>query len=153
MYPYMCTVRQPDDVLRDLKDSQQKYKYMETQLVKKKASLFMREPEIKKCLEALKLLKSRKGEDSTHLNFGLADQVYARAKLSQDVDSVHLWLGAGIMVEYPLHEAEDLLEAQLDVCQKQLLSCEADYNYIRDQITTTEVCQVKQCFVVVQLSQ
>lgn len=44
----------------------------------------------------------------TLVDFSLSDQVYARAKL-RDVDSVGLWLGAGIMVEYSLDEAKTLL--------------------------------------------
>jgi Prefoldin subunit len=44
----------------------------------------------------------------TIVDFSLSDQVYARAKL-RDVDSVGLWLGAGIMVEYSLDEAQKLL--------------------------------------------
>ena len=44
----------------------------------------------------------------TLVDFSLSDQVYARAKL-RDVDSVGLWLGAGVMVEYSLDEAKKLL--------------------------------------------
>ena len=44
----------------------------------------------------------------TKIDFSLADQVYARAILS-DVDSVGIWLGAGVMVEYLLEEAKELL--------------------------------------------
>lgn len=44
----------------------------------------------------------------TTIDFSLADQVYAHAKVS-NVDSVGLWLGAGVMVEYSLDEAKELL--------------------------------------------
>ena len=44
----------------------------------------------------------------TTVDFSLSDQVYARAKLS-NVESVGLWLGAGVMVEYALEEAKELL--------------------------------------------
>ena len=44
----------------------------------------------------------------TLVDFSLSDQVYARAKL-RDVDSVGLWLGAGVMVEDSLDEAKKLL--------------------------------------------
>jgi hypothetical protein len=44
----------------------------------------------------------------TLVDFSLSDQVYARSKL-RDVDSVGLWLGAGLMVEYSLVEAKKLL--------------------------------------------
>lgn len=45
---------------------------------------------------------------TTILDFSLSDQVYARAKID-NVDSVGLWLGAGVMVEYALEEAKSLL--------------------------------------------
>jgi len=42
------------------------------------------------------------------VDFSLSDQVYARARL-EGVESVGLWLGAGVMVEYDLVEAKALL--------------------------------------------
>ena len=39
------------------------------------------------------------------LDFELAPNVYTKAKVA-DVTSVNLWLGAGVMVEYPLDEAK-----------------------------------------------
>lgn len=45
---------------------------------------------------------------TTILDFSLSDQVYARARID-NVDSVGLWLGAGVMVEYALEEAKSLL--------------------------------------------
>lgn len=42
------------------------------------------------------------------LDFGLSQQVYAKAKV-KDVTSVGLWLGADVMLEYPLEDAKQLL--------------------------------------------
>jgi hypothetical protein len=42
------------------------------------------------------------------MDFSLADQVYARARVA-DVASVNLWLGAGVMLEYTLEAAQELL--------------------------------------------
>lgn len=44
----------------------------------------------------------------TVLDFSLSDSVYARARLAE-VQAVNLWLGAGVMLEYPLEEARELL--------------------------------------------
>ena len=49
-----------------------------------------------------------KNMQTTILDFSLSDQVYARARIG-NVDSVGLWLGAGVMVEYALAEAKSLL--------------------------------------------
>ena len=42
------------------------------------------------------------------VDFAISDQVYAKAKVPV-TDSVNLWLGANVMLEYPLEEARDLL--------------------------------------------
>lgn len=76
------------------------------------------------------------------VDFSLADQVFARAKL-ENVDSVALWLGAGIMVEYSLEDAKQLLEQQLSGCSKQLHTAQLDYDYVKDQMTTTEVSMAR----------
>lgn len=41
----------------------------------------------------------------TVLDFSLSDQVFARARLA-DVAAVNLWLGAGVMLEYSLEDAQ-----------------------------------------------
>lgn len=42
------------------------------------------------------------------LDFSLSEQVYAKAKV-KDVTSVGLWLGADVMLDYPLEDAKKLL--------------------------------------------
>lgn len=56
----------------------------------------------------------------TVVDFSLSDQVYARAKV-ENVDSVGLWLGAGVMVEYDLDDAKALL-----VSTPSMSNCGAD---------------------------
>ena len=45
------------------------------------------------------------------LDFALSEQMYAKARVA-DVSSVALWLGADVMLEYPLQEAKQLLVRQ-----------------------------------------
>ena len=45
------------------------------------------------------------GGDALVVDYELCDAVYARAEI-QGASSVHLWLGAGVMIEYPLQEAQ-----------------------------------------------
>lgn len=47
-----------------------------------------------------------------HLKYALAEQVYAKAVV-KDVEHVNLWLGADVMLEYPVDEAEGLLVTHL----------------------------------------
>lgn len=109
--------RSVDHVIRELQEFMQKYKYVEQQIQKKKAKLLMKEPDIKRCLDAINLLVAKRdggnGDESdassTTIDFALSDNIYARAKLSSSINSVNLWLGAGVMLEYPLDEAQSLL--------------------------------------------
>lgn len=41
-------------------------------------------------------------------HFGLGSQVYAKAKVKRSTKA-SLWLGAGVLLEYPLEEAIELL--------------------------------------------
>lgn len=47
-------------------------------------------------------------ESQAVLDFALSDQVFAKARLA-NVEAVNLWLGAGVMLEYSLPDAQQLL--------------------------------------------
>lgn len=59
--------------------------------------------------------------------------------MEQDVESVGLWLGAGVMVEYPLDEAKALLESNKSACEAKLAEAAEELGRLKDAIT---VCQV-----------
>lgn len=102
-----------------------------------------KEPEIQKALAAVNaLLKRREEQEPTVLDFSLSDSVYARARLA-DVQAVNLWLGAGVMLEYALEDAQALLEVQLAGCRKQLGVVRREQEYVTDQLTTTEVSMAR----------
>ncbi|GAB4816291.1 hypothetical protein N2152v2_003337 [Parachlorella kessleri] len=132
--------RSVEEVLRELQENHQKYKHIEQDILQRKRRLLYKEPEIQKALAAVNMLLQRKEEeDATVLDFALSDSVYARARLA-DVQAVNLWLGAGVMLEYSLEDAQSLLEVQLSGCRKQLGIVQREHEYIKDQLTTTEVC-------------
>lgn len=64
-YATLITGKEIDDVLRELREKHQRYKYVEQEIVQRKQRLTYKEPEIKKCLDAVTLLIQRKeaGED------------------------------------------------------------------------------------------
>jgi prefoldin subunit 5 len=72
-------------------------------------------------------------------NFLISDNVWAKAKIPNDTGKVGLWLGANVMVEYNFEEALKLLEKNLSNAVSRLNSTEDDLNFLKDQITTTEV--------------
>lgn len=72
--------------------------------------------------------------DPIEATFELNDTLYAKA-LVPPTEEVYLWLGANVMLAYPMAEAETLLEAKLSSAQQTLENCEEDLDFLREQIT------------------
>lgn len=66
--------------------------------------------------------------------FELSDTLYAKAHIPP-TEEVYLWLGANVMLAYPIPEAEDLLNTRLATAKKSLANCEEDLDFLREQIT------------------
>uniref|UniRef100_A0A8C6FM05 Prefoldin subunit 3 n=1 Tax=Moschus moschiferus TaxID=68415 RepID=A0A8C6FM05_MOSMO len=128
-----------DIVLKKLDEQYQKYKFMELNLAQKKRRLKSQIPEIKQTLEILKYMQKKKESTSSlETRFLLADNLYCKASVPP-TDKVCLWLGANVMLEYDIDEAQALLEKNLLTATKNLDSLEEDLDFLRDQFTTTEV--------------
>lgn len=52
---------------------------------------------------------------------------------------MYIWLGANVMLSYPIDEAETLLTSKLTAAKTSLSNCEEDLDFLREQITTMEV--------------
>ena len=71
-------------------------------------------------------------------SFELNDTLYARAAISPaDAEEVYLWLGANVMLAYPLDEAEIMLDDKLKSAELTLQNCEEDLEFLREQITVS----------------
>ncbi|CAL8241401.1 unnamed protein product [Merluccius merluccius] len=128
-----------DAVLRKLDEQYQKYKYMEVNLAQKKLRLKSQIPQIKQTLEILRhMQKKKETTEPMQTHFLLADNVYCKASVPP-TDKVCLWLGANVMLEYDIDEAQALLEKNLTTASRNLDSLEEDLDFLRDQFTTTEV--------------
>ncbi|KAF6256629.1 Prefoldin subunit-domain-containing protein [Scenedesmus sp. NREL 46B-D3] len=128
-----------EDEIVQLQERLRSFRQREQQLLLRRARLLQREPEIRTALEAVRALLAKKGSgEQLQVDFELTEAIYAKAAL-QDVDSVNLWLGANVMVEYPLEEAEQLLQQQLDVCTGSLEAISKDMEATKDSVTITEV--------------
>ncbi|KAF9902203.1 hypothetical protein BX616_002006 [Lobosporangium transversale] len=129
-------------VLRKFQEAVAKYKFMEVNMLQRKRNLDAKIPEIRKTLEMVQFLQSQASkEDETkeiETLYELNDTLYATAKI-QPTGKVCLWLGANVMLEYPVEEAADLLKTKLESALKTLKNTEEDLAYLRDQITTMEV--------------
>lgn len=100
-------------------------------------------PDIQKTLETVQFLKTRKpASDPIEATFELNDTLYAKAHIPP-TDEVYLWLGANVMLSYPIDEAEELLSSKLAAAKQNLANCEEDHDFLREQITTMEVATAR----------
>ena len=73
------------------------------------------------------------------VDFMLADGLWAKAKSKPNLDKIALWLGANTMVELSFDEAEKMLRENLANAKSNLKEIQEDLNYVKDQVTTSEV--------------
>jgi len=121
---------------------------METSTTRRLSGLDDKIPDISKTLEMVQFLHTRHASSSSssssdlHTTFELNDTLYAHA-LIPPTSEVYLWLGANVMLSYPLDEAEELLSAKLEGAKEKRKECEEDIEFLREQITTLEVATAR----------
>lgn len=109
-------------------------------------------PDIEKNLDIIRYIKETKARDDKdeegeeesnnimETNYELNDTLYTKATIDiEKTDSVYLWLGAEVMLEYPLDEAVELLEERLKKNKEQLTIIKEDLTFLKENITTMEV--------------
>merc|ERR1711997_594345 len=140
---YMKGEDSAEEKLKVLDERHQKYKFMETNLTSRKKRLKSQIPDIASSLILIKKLRAkREANEDTDTNFLLSDSVYADAKIPP-TDKVCLWLGANVMLEYSLDDAEELLAKNKESAEKNVLQIAFDLAYLRDQMTITEVTMAR----------
>ncbi|QYS96059.1 Prefoldin subunit 3 [Trichoderma simmonsii] len=116
---------------------------MELNLQRRMTGLREKIPDIQKTLDTVQFLKLRKEEtDPIETTFELNDTLYARANIPP-TEEVYIWLGANVMLSYPVDEAETLLTSKLSAAKTSLSNCEEDLDFLREQITTMEVATAR----------
>ena len=130
-----------ETLFQQLNELYQKYKFMEQQLLRARQNLRVKLPDIKKTLEMVALLKKKNesADKSVETNFLVSDNIWAKAKIPNDTGKVGLWLGANVMVEYTYDDAIKLLCKNLAQAEEKLAETDGDIDYLKDQITTSEV--------------
>lgn len=121
----------------------QQYKYMELSKKQQLADLNTKIPDIEKNLEVIAHIEQTKEDEEANTieaNYELDSTLYTKAVIeSEKLDSVYLWLGAEVMLEYPLDEAVELLNVRLKNNKEQLATVKEDLEFLRENITTMEV--------------
>jgi len=110
---------------------------MQANTQRRAAGLKDKIPDIQKTLETVRFLKTR-GEDAEPIEttFELNDTLFAKAEVPP-TDEVYLWLGANVMLAYPIPEAEELLSSKLSTAKASFATCEEDLDFLREQITVS----------------
>eukprot|EP01122_Echinamoeba_exundans_P014852 TRINITY_DN6823_c0_g1_i1.p1 TRINITY_DN6823_c0_g1~~TRINITY_DN6823_c0_g1_i1.p1 ORF type:complete len:213 (-),score=50.79 TRINITY_DN6823_c0_g1_i1:96-659(-) len=142
---FMKEFGKPTQVLLEaLQKDFSRFKSLERRLTAVRDMLKSKIPEIEKTLETIKFLKTKKDAGATDLstNFELTSGVWSTAKIS-NFDNVFLWLGANVMVEYPIDEAIAILEENKSGAAGKLTSTQEDLDFIADQIVITQVSMAR----------
>ncbi|KAI0475227.1 Prefoldin, subunit 3 [Xylariaceae sp. FL0804] len=136
---YVTSRDEVESTMRSFQEMISKYQFMELNLQRRIAGLRDKMPDIQKTLETVRFLKTRTDEsDPIDTTFELNDTLYAKASIPY-TDEVYLWLGANVMLSYPIDEAEGLLTSKLSAAKQSHANCEEDLDFLREQITTMEV--------------
>ncbi|KAL8870885.1 MAG: hypothetical protein Q9174_003171 [Haloplaca sp. 1 TL-2023] len=140
---YVSSRAEVDGTMKSFQEMISKYQFMEANTQRRSAGLKEKIPDIRKTLDMVQFFKSRKpGSDPIETTFELNDTLYAKAEIAP-TEEVYLWLGANVMLSYPVDEAETLLESKLSGAQSNLENCEEDLDFLREQITTLEVATAR----------
>ncbi|KAL6692051.1 Prefoldin subunit domain-containing protein [Trichoderma pleuroticola] len=140
---YVSTRDDVEPTLRNFQEMISKYQFMELNLQRRMTGLREKIPDIQKTLDTVQFLKLRKEEtDPIETTFELNDTLYAKANIPP-TEEVYIWLGANVMLSYPVDEAETLLTSKLSAAKTSLSNCEEDLDFLREQITTMEVATAR----------
>ncbi|CCE65630.1 hypothetical protein TPHA_0M00550 [Tetrapisispora phaffii CBS 4417] len=149
-------VEKVEDFIKDVSDFElvfnkfqerlSKYKYMQESKLSTIKMLSTRIPDIESTLKICKTLKAKSesaeddGGAEIETHYQLNDTLYAKAVINtKEATNVGLWLGAEVMLEYPVEEAIDLLEKKLKDSKESLEVSREDSDFLRENITTMEV--------------
>lgn len=117
-----------DKALKKLDEQHCKYKFMEYNLLSKRRRLKSQIPDLKRSLNMIDKLRNEPNEFETE--FLLSDQIFAKAMVPP-TENVCLWLGANVMLEYSLDEAESLLTKNITAATRSLEQVEHDLDFLR----------------------
>lgn len=117
-----------DKVLRRLDEQHSKYKLMEYNIGARRRKLRLQIPDLAKSLEMVDILRAQNEDKETQ--FLLSEQVFLKATVPP-TKAVCLWLGANVMLEYPLDEAEVLLKQNMESAETNLKCLEHDQDFLR----------------------
>ena len=101
-------------------------------------------PEIEKSLSLVRYLKAQKEEEAEVITrYSFAETIFATAQVECN-GTVHLWLGANVMLEYTYEEAIELLSSKETIAKKEHQNVSTILaHYVKEKHTHTHL--VREC--------
>ncbi|KAL7677709.1 hypothetical protein ACOME3_003947 [Neoechinorhynchus agilis] len=128
-----------NQVLSQFAMTLQKYSIMIQNLKNRVSNYEEQIPEMESSLEIVKLAKVNKSEGRKMDVFvNLTDDVSVKG-IVPATDKVLLWLGANVLAEYSLDEAETFLNKSISDLKNAAEVCSNDIEFLQKQITVIEV--------------
>mmetsp|Transcript_7840 Transcript_7840/g.12857 ORF Transcript_7840/g.12857 Transcript_7840/m.12857 type:complete len:247 (+) Transcript_7840:74-814(+) len=131
---------QQERYMKEVEDVLGKYRLMENQLVKQKVGKIGQQEEMKKNIQVCQHLKEKQesGASEIRTQFEVADQLYSEGTI-KEFETVAIWLGADVMMEFPVDEAIAFLEKRVEVSTQKIQTLQRDLDFTRTQINIVEV--------------
>ena len=140
---YVSSRAEVEPVLKNFQEMISKYQFMQVNTERRMVGLKDKIPDIQKTLDTVRFLSARGSEaEPLETTFELNETLFAKAVVPP-TEEVYLWLGANVMLAYPMQEAVELLEGKLSAAKTSLKNCEEDLDFLREQITTMEVATAR----------
>jgi len=133
---YASTEEEAAGLLGKLQEMLKKYQFMEVATRQRQTAFEDQLPNLRETLQAIEFLKTQKKPFDAQFHFN--ETVYAKANVPP-AQTVWLWLGANVMLEYPLDEAAELASSKLEAAERGNDTCTEDLEFLRENITTMEV--------------
>ncbi|XP_076952118.1 prefoldin subunit 3-like [Bidens hawaiensis] len=127
-----------NSTLAFLQQRLEQYKVVEMKLLAQQRDLQAKIPDIHNCLDVLSTLQAKDKDEALLTDFEVSEGIYARARI-ENANSVCLWLGANVMLEYSCDEATTLLQNNLENAKASLQVLVTDLHFLRDQVNITQV--------------
>ncbi|XBW38427.1 hypothetical protein QEN19_004015 [Hanseniaspora menglaensis] len=134
--------------ITNLQQTLQKYEYMLQSKDQQLKSITSVVKDISTNLKVIKLLLLEKDdediedeEEDDEIQYELEDGLYTFATIPKqnDKNTVSLWLGAGILMEFTYEEALQVLQEKHDTYNVKISEIMEDLEWLREQKTTMEV--------------
>lgn len=127
------------EAVKFVRERVKQYQYMKNSLTQSEISLRAQLKELKTNLSILqKLQSSAEEKEEIETTFKLSDPLYVKARLNC-TDRVYLWIGAGVMCEYKIGEAIELLTKNSKQVEESVSGLRDDIEYSERQKVLAEI--------------